>query len=51
MTMARMDAEPYTFEFDQRTTALVAIDMQRDFVEPGAFGEALGTEVTPLQAV
>ena len=51
MTTKRMYAEPYEFEFDPATTALVVIDMQRDFVEPGGFGEALGNDVTPLQAV
>jgi nicotinamidase-related amidase len=40
-----------TFEFGQRTTALVANDMQRHYVEPGGFSEALGTDATPLQAV
>jgi nicotinamidase-related amidase len=51
MSKATMQAEPYEFEFDPRATALVVIDMQRDFVEPGGFGEALGNDVTPLQAV
>jgi biuret amidohydrolase len=45
-----MQAEPYELEFDPRTTALLIIDMQRDFVLPGGFGEALGNDVTPLQA-
>jgi nicotinamidase-related amidase len=45
-----MQAEPYELEFDPKTTALVIIDMQRDFVLPGGFGEALGNDVTPLQA-
>ena len=49
--MATMTAEPYEFEFDPRSTALIVIDMQRDFVEPGGFGEALGNDVTPLQKV
>ena len=44
-------AEPYEFEFDPASTALVIIDMQRDFVEPGGFGEALGNDVAQLQAV
>ena len=30
------------FEFDPRRTALLVIDMQRDFLEPGGFGEQLG---------
>jgi nicotinamidase-related amidase len=42
-------AEPYEFEFDPRTTALVMIDFQRDFVEPGGFGEALGNDVSLLR--
>jgi len=51
MSLAKMNAEPYEFEFDPSTTALIVIDMQRDFVQPGGFGEALGNDVTPLQAV
>jgi biuret amidohydrolase len=51
MTQKTMNAEPYEFEFDLATTALVIIDMQRDFVEPGGFGEALGNDVSQLQAV
>ncbi len=43
-----MSAEPYDLEFDPATTALVIIDMQRDFVMPGGFGEALGNDVAPL---
>ena len=51
MSQKAMQAEPYEFGFDPQTTALMIIDMQRDFVEPGGFGEALGNDVTPLQAV
>jgi len=47
--MPRVTAEPYDFEFDPRTTALVVIDMQRDFVDPGGFGEALGNDVSLLR--
>ncbi len=46
--MPRVTAEPYDFEFDPRTTALIVIDMQRDFVDPGGFGEALGNDVSLL---
>jgi nicotinamidase-related amidase len=47
--MASVAAEPYPFEFDKRSTALVIIDMQRDFVDPGGFGEALGNDVSLLR--
>jgi biuret amidohydrolase len=46
-----VDAEPYPFAFDPRTTAFLVIDMQRDFVEPGGFGETLGNDVSLLAAV
>jgi nicotinamidase-related amidase len=46
--MARVDAEPYEFEFDLDRTALVMIDFQRDFVYPGGFGESLGNDVSLL---
>ncbi len=47
--MAKVDAEPYEFEFDTKSCALVIIDMQRDFVDPGGFGEALGNDVSFLR--
>ena len=43
------DAEPYPLAFDPVSTALLLIDMQRDFLEPGGFGEMLGNDVSLLR--
>ncbi|MBV9582768.1 MAG: cysteine hydrolase [Chloroflexi bacterium] len=47
--MPQVVAEPYPFVFEPGSTALVIIDMQRDFVDPGGFGEALGNDVSLLR--
>ena len=49
--MSTVTARPFNFELDPAHAALVIIDMQRDFVEPGGFGESLGNTVEPLQAI
>ena len=44
-------AQPFPYRFELKSTALVIIDMQRDFIEPGGFGETLGNDVALLQAI
>ena len=44
-----VEAEPYPFEFVPKQCALVIIDMQRDFLEIGGFGDMLGNDVTQLR--
>ena len=44
-------ARPYPFEFSRPHLALLLIDMQRDFIEPGGFGSALGNDVARLAAI
>jgi nicotinamidase-related amidase len=47
--MIAIAAEPYPFEFDPAHAALLIIDMQRDFLEPGGFGAMLGNDVAQLR--
>lgn len=50
--MVLISAQPYDYELPvSGGVALVIIDMQRDFLEPGGFGEALGNDVSRLQAI
>lgn len=49
--MPTIDAAPYPFEFEVSETAFVVIDMQRDFLLPGGFGESLGNDVGQLADV
>lgn len=49
--MAVIKARPFDITITPEKTALVVIDMQRDFIEPGGFGATLGNDVTLLQAI
>lgn len=44
-------SRPFPYDFEVKTTALVLIDFQRDFMEPGGFGDTLGNDVSLLQAI
>jgi len=46
-----VDALPFAYEFDPAHTAVLMIDMQRDFLEPGGFGASLGNDVSLLRDV
>ena len=48
MSLTVIHAEPEPVAIDLARTALVLIDMQRDFLEPGGFGETLGNDVSRL---
>ncbi|TGP23453.1 MULTISPECIES: isochorismatase family cysteine hydrolase [unclassified Mesorhizobium] len=49
--MAEIEARPFAFAFRPETTALIVIDMQRDFAEPGGFGASLGNDVSRVTAI
>src|ERR1700733_4416222 len=49
--MPIIHAQPYDYAFEKNRLALVIIDMQRDFIEPGGFGAALGNDVSLLAPI
>ena len=48
--MLSFDARPYAFAFPLQHTALLVIDMQRDFICNGGFGEIQGGNLAAVQA-
>ena len=49
--MPEVAAQPYPYVFEPARTALLVIDMQRDFIEPGGFGATLGNDVSRLGVI
>ncbi|MFV0380963.1 MAG: cysteine hydrolase family protein [Breznakia sp.] len=51
MKKFNVEAQPFEFDFTSEDTALVIIDMQRDFCAKGGFGESLGNDITPTASI
>ncbi|TCR79537.1 cysteine hydrolase [Rhizobium sp. BK376] len=49
--MVDIKAEPFAFPARPKQLALIVIDMQRDFAEPGGFGESLGNDVSRITKI
>ena len=47
--MNQINARPFAYQLPENAPALIIIDMQKDFVEPGGFGESLGNNVSLLK--
>jgi biuret amidohydrolase len=45
----KIEAEPYPLDFELASTALMIIDMQRDFLEPGGIGEMIGNDISLIR--
>ncbi|AYG63137.1 cysteine hydrolase [Rhizobium jaguaris] len=48
---AEIKAQPFAFPLQRDAVALIVIDMQRDFAEPGGFGASLGNDVSRITKI
>jgi nicotinamidase-related amidase len=50
--MLSVTAKPYDYQLPNwKSVGLVIIDMQRDFIEPGGFGESLGNDISQIRSI
>jgi nicotinamidase-related amidase len=49
--MGEIKAQPFAFPAKPDQLALIVIDMQRDFAEPGGFGASLGNDVDRITKI
>ena len=51
MRTSTVDAEPEPIAIDPDATALLIIDMQRDFCAPGGYADRAGLDIAPLRGI
>jgi nicotinamidase-related amidase len=51
LSMGDVEANPYPYPLPENKPCLIIIDMQRDFMEPGGFGESWGNDVSLVRTI
>ena len=51
MKTVKVESKPFEYEYDPEKTALIIIDMQRDFCAPDGFGEKLGNDISATREI